>query len=147
MSSSSYVKSDLRIWRKLYNLARKVDGASVRVGPADGENAEIGLIHEYGAPEAGIPARPFIAQTFRNRRAELVQIQVKIAQGLLAGKLDENRAMALLGAWAVGAIKATITRDGQFVPLKPATIKRKGSDKPLIHTGQLVGSITFMVVP
>lgn len=139
--------ADLRVWRKLYNLARKVDGASVRVGPQDGENAEIGLIHEYGAPKANIPARPFLAQTFKNRRSELIALQAKIAQGLLAGRLTEERAMGLLGAWAVGAIKATITRDGQFAALKPATIKRKGSDKPLIHTGQLVGSINFVVVP
>lgn len=146
-------KSDLRAWRKLYNLAKKVDGAAVHVGPTDGENAEIGLIHEYGAPEAGIPARPFMAQTFRNRRAELIAIQAKIAQGILTGVLTEERAMNLLGAWAVGAIKATITRDGQFAPLKPATIARRKanpegekSDKPLIDTGQLVGSITFVVV-
>jgi hypothetical protein len=112
-----------------------VGGVSVRVGPADGENAEIGLIHEYGAPKAGIPARPFLSQTFSNRRAELVAIQAKIAEGIFTGKLDEQKAMALLGAWAVGAIKATITRDGHFVPLKPATIKRKGSDKPLIRLG------------
>lgn len=143
---SDSVHADLRVWRKLYNLAKRVGGVSVRVGPADGENADIGLIHEYGAPKAGIPARPFLSQTFRNRRVELVAIQAKIAEGIFTGRLDEHKAMALLGAWAVGAIKATITRDGQFVPLKPATIKRKGSDKPLIHTGQLVGSITFVVV-
>ncbi len=143
---SSNVHANTRVWRKIYNLVRRVDGASVKVGPQNGQNAEIGLIHEFGAPKAGIPARPFIAQTFVSRRAELVAIQTKIAQGILQGRLDEHRAMALLGAWAAGAIKATITRDGQFVPLKPATIKRKGSDKPLINTGQLVGSITFIVV-
>lgn len=140
------VEADLRVWRKLYNLVKKVDGASVQVGPADGENAELGLIHEYGAPSKGIPARPFMRQTFEHRRGELIALQAKIAQGLIAGKLTEERAMGLLGAWAAGAIKATITRDGNFAPLKPATVKRKGSDKPLIDTGQLVGSITFVVV-
>jgi len=138
---------DLHVWKKLYNLVRKLDGAAVQVGPADGENAKIGLIQEFGAPAAGIPARPFMRQTFERRRGELVALQAKIAQALLLGKITEERAMGLLGAWAAGAIKATITRDGSFAPLKPATIKRKGSDKPLIHTGQLVGSITFVVVP
>lgn len=144
---SDAVHADLKVWRKLYNLAKRVGGVAVRVGPQDGENATIGFIHEYGAPKAGIPARPFLSQTFQNRRAELIAIQTKIAQGILTGKLDERKAMELLGAWAVGAIKATITKDGNFAPLKPATIKRKGSDKPLIDSGQLVGSIKFVVVP
>jgi hypothetical protein len=138
---------DLHVWKKLYNLVQKVHGVAVKVGPADGENAEIGLIHEFGAPAAGIPARPFLKQTFERKRGELVALQAKIAQLLIAGKLTPEKAMGLLGAWAVGAIKATITRDGNFAPLKPATIKRKGSDKPLIDTGQLVGSITFVVGP
>src|SRR5438128_1905152 len=113
---------------------KKVDGAAVQVGPADGENAMLGLIHNYGAPSQGIPARPFMRQAFENRRGELIALQAKIAQLLIAGKLSEEKAMGLLGAWAVGAIKATITREGNFAPLKAATIKRKGSDKPLIDT-------------
>lgn len=144
---SSSVKADLRVWRKLYNTAKKVDGVAVRVGVFDGRNAEIGLVHEYGAPAAGIPARSFIRQAFERRRDELVQLQAKLSEAILAGKIDEKRAMGLLGAWGSGAIKATITRDGTFAPLKPATVKRKGSDKPLINTGQLVGAITFVVVP
>lgn len=140
------VKSDVRVWRKLYNLAKKLDGIAVKVGVFDGRNAEIALIHEYGAPGANIPARPFLSQTFERRRDELAALQAKLTRALLEGKIDERRAMGLLGAWAAGAIKATITRDGEFAPLKPATIKRKKSDKPLIETGQLVGAIGFVVV-
>lgn len=140
------VRSDLRVWKKLYNLARKTQGKAVRVGVFDGRNSEIGLVHEFGAPSRNIPARPFIRQTFQRKRAELAQLQAKLAQAIMMGRLDEARAMGMLGAWAAGAIKATITRDGEFAPLKPATIKRKGSDKPLIDTGQLVGAITFVVV-
>ena len=144
---SSSANGDTTVWRKIYQTVRQADGAAVQVGVFDGRNAEIGLIHEYGAPAAGIPARSFLRQTFENRRGELVALQAKLAQLLIAGKITEYKAMGLLGAWAVGAIKATITRDGTFAPLKPATIKRKKSDKPLIHSGQLVGAVAFVVVP
>lgn len=141
------VRADVRAWRKIYNTVQKVDGAAVKVGFGDGESAEIGVIHEYGSPANNIPERSMIRQTFRNRREELIRLQAKLARALIEGKITEERAMGLLGAWAAGAIKATITRDGSFAPLKPATIARKKSSKPLIETGQLVGSVTFVVVP
>jgi hypothetical protein len=137
---------DDRVWRKLYNTVRKADGASVKVGLFDGELAEIGMIHEFGAPKAHIPARPFIKQTFVNHRGDLVALQRKLAAAIMTGRIDEKRAMGLLGAWAAGAIKATITRDGNFAPLAPSTIAAKSSSKPLVETGQMANAITFVVV-
>jgi hypothetical protein len=141
------VTVDKSPWRKLYNLVRKTDGVAVQVGVLEGELAEIAAIQEYGAPRANIPARPFIRQTFERRRGELVALQAKIATLLMAGKIDERKAMGLLGAWCAGAIKATITSNGSFAPLAAATIAAKKSSKPLIETGQMVGAIRFVVVP
>jgi hypothetical protein len=64
---------------------------------------------------------------------------------MLAGKIDERKAMGLLGAWASGAIKATISQSGDFAPLAPSTVKAKGSSRPLIDSGQLNQSITWVV--
>lgn len=133
-------------WRKLYNLLKKVDGASVRAGVLDGDLAVIAAVQEYGSPKRGIPARPAVRQAFENHRGELVALQAKIAQALVEGKMTEHRAMQLLGMWAVGAIKATYTSEGKFTPLAAATIRAKGSSKPLIDTGQLVAAVTFVVV-
>lgn len=144
---ASGVTVDKGAWRKLYNLVNKVGGASVQAGVFDGELAVIAATQEYGSPKRHIPARPAVRQTFENRRGELIALQAKIAQALIEGKITEIRAMQLLGAWAAGAIKATITSDGNFAPLAPATVRAKGSSKPLIDTGQLVNAVTFVVVP
>lgn len=144
---SSAAKVDDRAWRKLYNLVQKADGASVRVGVLDGELADIAAIHEYGAPRANIPARPFIGTTFRVRRAELVTVQARVASAILAGRLSAARAMEVLGMWLVGAIKETITKGDNFVPNATATIRKKGSARPLIDTGQMFNSIRFEVRP
>lgn len=133
-------------WRELVNLAKKLAGARVRVGWFDGDLARIATIHEYGAPEAHIPERSSIRSTMRDRREELTSLQAKIAKLIFAGKIDERRAMDLLGAWLSGAIKARIIAGGGFAPLAPATVRAKGSSKPLIDTGQLVSSVTFVVV-
>lgn len=138
---------DDKVWRKIYGLARKLDGASVKVGVMEGDIAEIAMIHEYGAPKAKIPERSFIRSTFRNKRSELAALQARICALVLAGKLDEKKAMALIGAWSVGAIKATITKDGNLAPLAASTIAAKGSSRPLVDTSQLVNSITFVVIP
>jgi hypothetical protein len=138
---------DDRVWKKLYNTVRKVDGASVRVGVPDGELADIAAIHEYGAPKANIPQRSFVRQTFQRKRPELIALQARLAAGIMTGALDERRAMALLGMFMAGAIKATILSDGTFAPLKPSTIKAKGSSKPLVDTAQLSQSITWVVTP
>jgi hypothetical protein len=55
-------------------------------------------------------------------------------------------AMALgqMGNFLVGAVRKQI-RNGHFVPLKPATIRRKGSSKPLIDTGQMMNGVTYVV--
>ena len=37
-------------------------------------------------------------------------------------------------------------RNGNWVPNAPATIRRKGSDRPLIDTGQLVNAVEYEVV-
>ncbi len=57
-----------------------------------------------------------------------------------------EKALRLAGAYLEGKIKEKITNtDPDWPPLKPATIKRKGSSKPLIDTGKLRNSIVHNV--
>lgn len=135
----------------MYSLIVKAGGARLKVGVFDGvgggtgEIVNIATIHEYGAPRANIPERSYIRSTIRERKAELAALMARVVRLMIQGKLDEHRALELIGAWFAGAIKGRIV-SGPFTPLKPATIARKGSDKPLIDTGQLKNSVTFVVV-
>ena len=136
-------------WRDLYSLVRKAGSAKVRAGVFGGEVAEIAAIHEYGAPRAGIPARPWMRSTFSSRREELIIMQKRLAQLFLQKKISEERYLALLGAWIVVQLKAQIVQYGPilFQPLKPATIRAKGGKSaPLINTGQMVNAIRFVIV-
>lgn len=136
-------------WRELYTLVRKAGSQKVRVGVLDGELAEIAAIHEYGAPRAGIPARPWMRSTFSSRREELIIMQKRLAQLFLQKKLSEQRYLELLGTWIVVQLKAQIVQYGPllFQPLQPATIRAKGGKTaPLINTGQMVNAIRFVIV-
>jgi len=138
--------SNTRPWRELLARVRGLDRAHARVGVFEGEIARIATIHEYGAPEAGIVERSWLRETLRRKHAELVALQGKLTRLVIAGRLAPRAAASLLGTWAAGAIKARITSEGDFAPLAPSTIAAKGSSRPLVDTGQLVGSITYVVV-
>jgi len=59
---------------------------------------------------------------------------------------EKERLLRLVGAFLEGKVKLTIQQGRpEWPPLKPETIKRKGSSKPLIDTGKLMNSITHKV--
>lgn len=113
-------------------------------------NAEIGYIHENGAPEVGIPARPHLVPG-------VAKVQDKIEAGLAnAGKLALEgktegvmRQLNAIGLIAQSSIRGLITA-GLKPPLKPGTIaarRRRGrtGTKPLIDTGQYRNAITYVI--
>jgi hypothetical protein len=124
-------------------------------------NAELAYIHEHGAPEVDIPARPFMAPTIKARCGE-IKDELRVAGELaLAGKPDAvERQLHRIGLRTSQAIQAYI-RAGIPPPLEPATIAKrrirsKGSKYrrkavtasqvvPLIDTAQMLRSITYVV--
>jgi hypothetical protein len=147
------VKIDDHEWRALRARLFELQDAFVKAGivgeqataeHGDATNAEIGAAHEFGT--ATIPQRSFIRQAFRAHKAEFQALAARLVRAVIMKTATVQQVLELLGAWAAGAIKATITSDGSFAPLAQSTIARKKSSKPLIDTGQLIGSITWVVV-
>jgi phage gpG-like protein len=99
-------------------------------------------VHEFGSPERGIPERPFLRTTIQANKGKYVQLNRKNLVAVLNKTMTVEQALGQLGAVAAGDVQAQIASGG-FAPLKAATIKRKGSSKPLIDTGQLRQSITW----
>ena len=145
------MKSSVRInkksWVEVVNRIDQMRGKRGRVGLFDGELALIGLYHEFGTET--IQARPWLRSTFAVRRDEIAIFQARILKLQLEGKLDADRAMRMLGEYLVSLVRENIIKYGPFlfVPLKAATIAAKGGkETPLIHTGQMVNSITYKIV-
>ncbi len=142
------------------DMATKASRAKVRVGifvgqkEATEEIVEIATIHEFGTRETvdadgishqRIVARSYIRSTMKERRAELQPIVTKAVRLMTSRKLAVHAGLSLIGAYLANAIKTKIV-NGPFTPLKPATIARKGSDKPLIDTAQMKNSVTFVII-
>ncbi len=149
MASSS--KTD--VWDRLYRKVGDLSHYKVKVGVLGGgakatggkiSLAQLAAIHEFGAPSVNIPERSFIRGTFKESREKLEHLAERLARGILSDKISVQRALEMLGTWAVAAIQARI-RAGIPPALKAATIARKGSSIPLIDTGQLLNSISYEV--
>jgi hypothetical protein len=113
-------------------------------GDADLTIAQIGTIHEYGAPKANIPERPFLRPALRNGQPQLARASGKLLFEVQNGSLTKFAALSRLGLLGVRLVQENIVH-GEFTPLKPATIARKGSSKPLIDTGQMMQSVTYSI--
>lgn len=150
-----------RGWKKLREQAKKLAGQPhVKVGvlasqggDAPHEGGEISMVglaavHEFGSPSRGIPERSFLRSAFAgDGKKSLAKTCARLYKQVLSGKMTTKQALEVLGQWAAARVKRGITAgEGIPPPLKPETIKRKGSSRTLVDTGQLVNSITYEVV-
>lgn len=112
--------------------AQKTDGGMTVLDVAN--------IHEFGL--GTVPERSFLRAYIDENQGRIQKMLVVLLESVVAGKRSPQQALDILGAKMVGEIQARISA-GISPPLTPETIARKGSDVPLIDTGQLRASITF----
>lgn len=92
--------------------------------------ADIAAIHEYGAPDVGIPERSFIRSTVSKNQPKYDGHIAKLAEAIFDAHkgMTTERALGLIGQEVSSDIKNTI-RSGINPPLKRATIRRKNAAK------------------
>ena len=119
--------------------------ASVRVGVLENATypdgtpvAMVAFWNEYGTKR--IPPRPF----FRTTVSEQKKNWVLSVQNLMKMHNDPKQVMGLIGVHMQEQIVQSINTWSD-PPNAPYTIAKKGSSKPLIETGVLMGSISFEV--
>lgn len=103
---------------------------------------DIAIWNELGTDR--IPARPFLGQTVDQHGAEIQKAAAQLVQKICKGQLDAQSSFKQLGVLTVGYVQNQIT-NGDFEPNFPSTIRRKGSDHPLIDTGQLRRGISYVI--
>ena len=132
--------------------------AGVLTGSASGAAGpslvEIAIWNEFGTerkvpnPDGGetktvrIPERPFIRSTNEEKRREWQETLKRVNRLVLAGTITVDRAVGILGAQMQADIQQKIV-DLRTPANADSTIKRKGSDNPLIDEGHLKDSIKW----
>ena len=113
-------------------------------------NAELMFIHENGSPLRNIPSRPVLDYTLQYANKELLTPTLdRIYVGIINHNWQQEQIEKELKKMCIRmqnyAQSMIRDRDPRLAPNAPATIKAKGSDLPLLDTGQLSRSITCVL--
>lgn len=111
-------------------------------------NAELALIHIFGSLTNNLPARDMLLMPIEKNRRELIGA---ISSGQMKAAFesgDYKKMFQLLGVKAEEFVQMAFDTGGfgLWAPLKPATIKAKGSSAILIHFAQLRRAVSSDVV-
>ena len=100
--------------------------------------ASLAAVLEFGNER--IPSRPFLRQTLAENQNKYIELFVDlIGKGLSVEQVYKQIALT-----AQGDVQLNIAK-GDWVANAESTIKRKGSDKPLIDIGTMRGSVKGIV--
>lgn len=179
-SNNTGVRITKKNLQEIIASVRALAGAEVLVGVPEEKterdddvpltNAALAYIHDNGAPEAHIPARPFMEPGIKRAEAEIEKrLSMALKAAMRGDAVAAEGQMIAAGLAAQLAIQKTIN-DGIPPPLADSTLKKRaakgrrgaqyelgrrarGKDpvegmlfaKPLVDTGELRKSITFVI--
>ena len=139
--------TDMGIDKVLENVM-ELGGKQVKVGIQAGSGShdgvdilDIAVYNHFGT--RNIPSRPFVSDCFDKNQGQISEAKKRIVYRVMEG-MPASAGLAQLGQWYQDVLKGHI-RNGGWVPNAPATVKRKGSSRPLIDTGQLVNSVRWEI--
>ena len=139
--------------KKFYAEVKKLAANEVFIGfqagkkqheGRDGEKADVAQIaafNEFGT--STMPARPFLRKSADENKDVIVKMCTQAAKAIAKGSTEQQE-LKKLGVFGASLVQEKI-ESGSYVPLAPSTIKRKGSSKPLIDTGQMRQSVHYVI--
>ncbi len=134
--------------RRYFRELQKMTNMEVQVGFQGDEKyedgttiAEVAAYNEFGSSDT--PERPFMRQSFENHESEL-QAACDAANRLVSSGGSADQALQQIGVVAKGLVQEEIVNGG-FAPNAESTIRKKGSEQPLIDTGTMRQAVNFVV--
>lgn len=103
--------------------------------------AMVAAIQNFGAPGAGIPPRPFFTRMIQDKSPGW---GVSLGALLKGDNYDAHKALDQMGEGIGGQLRESVLQTNS-PPLAPATVKRKGFDKPLVDTSHMINSVDHEV--
>ncbi|EBG0219399.1 hypothetical protein CWG78_01840 [Salmonella enterica subsp. enterica serovar Halle] len=100
----------------------------------------VAATNEFGNPANNQPPRPFFRNAIANHESEWQEAMAN----LIENGGDTRDVLSIIGEIIVDDIKGAI-RQLDAPPLSPVTIARKGFDKPLIDTSNMLNSVSYEV--
>lgn len=106
--------------------------------------AVIGAVQEFGSADGHIPERSFLRVPLWSNQQLFAKIFTMGLPQVIEGEITLRQLMEQAGARAASVSQEAIS-EGIAPPNAPSTVARKGSSTPLVDTGRLRQSITYVV--
>ena len=111
-------------------------------------NAELGMVQEFGSLTNNIPPRSFLRMPIEKKSEEFKKVASTEAfkKAIETGEID--KALELIGIAGESIVNDAFVSSGfgEWAANAPSTVHKKGSNKPLIDTSELRRSISSEVV-
>lgn len=135
--------------KRLEKMLKDLDKLEVRIGYQAGKKAgkngvdlaNIAAFNELGTIH--IPSRPFLRDSVDSNEGQINAFLQAMGKALVRGGSAEE-VLKKIGVFQKGLVQEEIEK-GSFAPNAPVTVKRKGSDKPLIDTGLMRQSVDYVI--
>jgi len=121
-----------------YSGTHPTRGGKTFKGPV----AQVAFWNEFGAPKAGIPARPFMRTAVEQNSPEWAPRMAYIAKAV---NYDTKKILTNMGIMIAEQIRTSLN-EWTSPPNSPRTIAIKGFDKPLQDTAHMKRSIDYAVL-
>lgn len=110
-------------------------------------NAQKLYYNSMGSPLKKIPSRKVLEPAIEDKLDEIgFELNKGVVMGLVAGEEEMDKAYNRAGLMAQQAcVNWFDNPKNNWAPNAPYTIKQKGSDSPLIDTGEMRKSITYII--
>lgn len=114
-------------------------------------NAQIGFLNEFGSFSRHIPKRSFLVTPLKVHLNSYIKQKKSLSPKEFEKAIEKGKQEEF--AKKVGIVAEEVVQDafatrgfGEWAPNAPSTIAQKGSDSPLIDTGELRRSISSEVI-
>jgi hypothetical protein len=104
-------------------------------------------IREHGSPMLSIPPRPVLQPAIEDNKEYIGQLLAEAGKAILQGDAAAGETkLHNAGDFAAAAAQGWFENpQNGWPPNSPRTIRRKGSDQPLVDTGEMRKAITYVV--
>lgn len=134
---------------RLIVALKEIDGLEARTGwfetAKDAKGVPVATkaaANEFGTTR--IPARPFMRPTVAEKKRAWLDQLASGSKAILRGEATPRGVLEGVALRAAGDVAKTIAAVNS-PPLSPKTVKRKGFEKPLVETRQMIQSVTGVV--
>lgn len=141
-------KSYTKVGLPLENEPVKIPGKKGSKSQLD--LVRIGAVHEFGAPNRGIPERSFLRSTVDDKRNDIDIFLKKNYERYTQNQISLKRALGEIGEYLTNQvqlkIKNRIPPELAEETKRRKTVNGKVGDVPLIDTGQMIQSISHVEI-